>query len=335
MNSNVLQFPMAWEDPQVQTLQSINSAFMTAWQRQHYAFLPPLHQSLERHARFFIKSVEAFHLHAGHVSVTISANNLHDIIENAQALDDPQDIAEYLEVGQDAISSIKAILAAQMKALRLVLTDVAALGVYDVSRDLSRYQAELAKLDKDQPARERELKALEAHLASLDESIKVLEAANVEALFKGSVPSSQQVKDAAAMIASGGVTVEAVENALKQIGELIGNALEGMRYSRILEQRRDMQKTVNEFAASLVAIEQSKVQTQGYCDRLAEYPPLVAQREQWRAAFNQIVQQLGAVERQLNGYQVKTLESLLAVQPLIGDLHAYSRKVLADFRPGQ
>lgn len=335
MNSNVLQFPMTWEDPQVQTLQGINSAFMTAWQRQHYAFLPPLHQSLERHARFFIKSVEAFHLHAGHVSATISVNDLNEIIENAEALDDPQDIAEYLQVGQDAVSSIKATLATQMKALRLVLTDIAALGVYDVSRDLSRYQAELAKLDKDQPARASELHALQAQLASLDESIKVLEAANLEALFKGSVPSSQQIRDTAAVIAAGGITVEAVENALKQIGELIGNALEGMRYSRILEQRRDMQKTVNELAASLVAIEQSKGQTQAYCDRLAEYSPLVAQREQWRVAFNQSVQQLGAVERQLNGFQVKTVASLLALQPLIGDLHAYSRKVLADFRPGQ
>lgn len=335
MNSNVLQFPTTWDDPQVQALQGINLAFMTVWQRQHYAFLPQLHQWLERHARFFIKSVEAFHRHAGHVSATINVNDLNEIIANAEALDDPQDIAEYVEVGQDAISSIKATLATQMKALRLVLTDIAALGVYDVSRDLSRYQAELAKLDKDQPARASESHALQVQLASLDESIKVLEAANLEALFKGSVPSSQQIRDAAAMIAAGGVTVEAVEHALKQIGELIGNVLEGMRYSRILEQRRDLQKTVNEAVAALKAMEQSQAQTQAYCDRLAEYPPLIAQREQWYAAFNQIVQQLGALERQLNGYQVNTLESLLAVQPLIGDLHAYSRKVLADFRPGQ
>lgn len=335
MNSNVVHFPVTWADPQVQTLQGINTAYMTAWQRQHYAFLPALHQSLERHARFFIKSVEVFHLHAGRVSTSISAGNLNDIIENVEALDDPLDIAEYLEVGEDALSSIKAALTTQLKALRLVLIDIAALGVYDVSRDLSRYQTELAKLDVDQPARASELHARETQLASLDESIKVLEAANVEALFMGSLPSSQQIKDAAAMIASGGVSVEAVENALKQIGELIGNVLEGMRYSRILEQRRDLQKAVDELNTTLKNMEQSRRDTQACCDRLGDYPPLVAQRDQWRAGFNLIVQQLEPVERQLAGYQVKSVDALLAVQPLIGDLHTYSRKVLADFRPGQ
>lgn len=335
MNSNVVQFPITMADPQISTLQSIGAAYLAAWQTQHYAFLPALHQLLERHAKFFIKRVEEFHRNAERISATIRSNDLDEIIEDIQGLDDPADIAEYLTVGEDAIASIADALGKQMTALRLVLIDVAALGVYDVSRDLRRYQGELDKLDQDHPARTAELQAREAELVRLDEAIKVLEAANLQALFAGSIPSAQQLKDAASTIAAGGVSVEAVENALKQIGEMIGNALEGLRYSRILDQRRDVQKAVDELNATLRAMEQSRRDTQAYCERLGDYALLVEQREQWQAGFNQIVQQLVPVERQLGGYQVKSVASLLAVQPQISDLHAFSRKVLADFRPGQ
>lgn len=334
MNSNVVQFPVSLKDPQVQALQGISSAYMKAWQTQYYSFLPPLHELLERHARFFIKSVEAFHLHAGRISSTINAGSLSDIIENIEALDDPLDIAEYLEVGQDALVSIAAALSKQVAALKNMFTDLNALGVYSVSRDLTRYQDVLARLGTDQPARTRELHAKEGQLAGLDESIKVLEAANVEALFKGNIPTSQQIKEAAAMIASGGVTVEAVERALKQIGDLIGNVLEGMRYSGILEQRRALQKTVDDLNADLRAMEKLQCDTQSYCERLAEYSTLVTQRDEWRTLFNQIIEQLEPVLRQLAGYQVKTLVSLIEVHPLIEQLYAYARKVLADFTPG-
>lgn len=335
MTSTVLNFPVTLADPQIKTLQRIGSAYLTAWQTQHYAFLPPLHELLGRHGKLLTESVEGFHAHAQRIHTWIRAGDLNQIIKDIEALDDPLDIAEYLEVGQDALVSIADALGKQMAALKRVLVDLGALGVYNASRDLTRYQGELAKLASDQLARASEVARREAELASLDAAIKVLEAANVEAIFTGSVPSTQQIKDAAAVIASGGVTVEAVENALKQIGDLIGNALEGMRYSRILDQRRDLQKTLDELHADVRAMERRQRDTQSNCERLAEYPALVTQREQGRLLFSQIIDQLGPVLRQLSGYQVQTVASLLAVHPLVVELHAYARKVLADFSPGQ
>lgn len=334
MNSNVVQFPVTLTDPQISLLQSIGATYLAVWHKQTYAFLPRLHEMLERQAKFFIRNVEGFRDNALLVRTKIESSGLSDIIENIKGLEDPEDVAEYLNAGEDVISSITTALSRKTGALKRVLIDVGALGVYDVSRDLTRYQDELAKLEKDQPARTRELEAHEGKLADLNASIKVLEAANLEALFAGSVPSSQQIKDAAAMIASGGVSVEAVENAIKQIGELIGNVLEGMRYSMILDQRRDLQKIISELNTTLREMDKKKGDTQNYCDRLGEYASLAEQREQWRAAFDKIVQQLVPVERQFAAYQITSLESLMAVQSSISDLHAFVRKVLDDFRAG-
>lgn len=335
MNSNVLHFPITWTDPQILTLQRIGAAYLTVWQKQHYAFVPALHELLERHAKFFIKHVEEFHANAVGTHARIKAGDLDQLAHDIDPDGDPLDIAEYLEVAQDAVVSIADSLGRQMAHLKVALRDIAALSAYDISRDVSRYESELAKLARDQPVRESELQARQAELASLDEAIKVLEAARIEANFQGSIPSLKELQDAASLIASGGVSVEAVENALKKIGELIGGLMEGMRYTRILDQRRDRQKAVDALQADLRSMERQQRDTQQYCARLAEYPPLVKQREQWHAAFNQLVKQLEPVCQYLATYRITSVQLLLAVLSLIDELADYTRKVLADFRPGQ
>lgn len=335
MNSNVLQFPVTWTDPQIKALQRIGATYLATWHKQRYAFLPRLHELLERHARLFIKSVEDFHSNAERVSSRIRAGALDQLAQDIDPDDDPLDIAEYLEVAQDAVVEIAGALSRQMDQLKSALRDTAALGVYDTTRDASRYKDELAKLERDQPARESELQARQAELASLDEAIGVLQAARIDQTFQGQLPTAQQLKEAASLIASGGVSVEAVENALKRIGELIGTVLEGMRYTAILDQRRDRQKAVDGVLADLRSMEKQKRDTQDYCARLAEYPSLVEQREEWRAAFNQIVEQLEPVCKHLVGYRITTVQALSAVLSLIDQLATYKRKVLSDFSPGQ
>lgn len=335
MTNNIVQLPISWNDPDIEMLQRVGSEYLNAWHKQRYAFLPQLHELLERHARFFIASVEKLHSNAERVRVTIRASNLRDIAQDISPNDPVEDVAEYFELAQEAVSDVAKVLRNQVNHLSQALRDGNALSLYDVSRDKVRLQGELDKLAKDQSIYANDLEARQADLASMDEAIKVLEAARVESSFQGLLPTAQQLKDAAAVIAAGGVTVEAVEGALKKVSALIGAALEGMRYSAILDQRRTLQRTVGELEVTLRGLEQRKRVTEERIGGLEAYPQLVQQRSQWIAGFDRIARQLEPVFQQLNGVKINELQVLLAIEQLIDGLHAYKNRIIADFRPGR
>jgi len=334
MNQTIMNMPAAWADPGIDRIAKAGNDYLRAWQQQQFAFLPVLHESIERHARFFTGNVEAFNRNAGHVRAAINASDLALIAQEISEDDDPLDIADYLEVAQDAIGGIAAKLRDQVQHLQQVEREVVGLSVYDVSRDRARYGNELDKLARDRQIQADELAARQADLERLDEAIKVLEDGRVEELFLGSLPSAQELQAAASLIAAGGVSVAAVESALNRISQIIGAAMEGMRYAAVLDQRRTLNRRLADMQVALRTLEQRRQQTETWCARLDEYPQLTAHREQGLAAFTRLVDQLQPVWRQLAGFKVTSVRDLEAVQQLVEALADYQKKVTSAYAAG-
>ncbi|MNJ73307.1 hypothetical protein D3C77_700870 [compost metagenome] len=106
-------------------------------------------------------------------------------------------------MAQDAIGEIAVKLNDQLGQLRTATPQITAIPVYDSSADKARYQGELDRLAANRKACEDELAVRREALASLDEAIKVLEAAKVESTFGGLFPTTEQLKAAADVIATG------------------------------------------------------------------------------------------------------------------------------------
>ena len=134
--------------------------------------------------------------------------------------------------------------------------------------------------------------------------------------------------------ATGGLSVEAVQGALKKIGEIIGAAMEGMRYATMLEQRRGMQKQHDELQLQLTAMARDKTRLQAQCQHLEAYAELVTSREQWLAGIRRIAVQLKPVWDRLIACSIDDVQALRAVSELVEALKAYKKKIKAEYVAG-
>ncbi|MFV0927522.1 alpha-xenorhabdolysin family binary toxin subunit B [Pseudomonas palmensis] len=332
--SNILQFPLGWDDPQFDRVLRAGAAYLKAAQDSRYAFLPLLHERVERNARCLDDNLQQLMRHADRIIIAIKSNDLGGLEKDIDPNDDPEDIAQYLEVAQDAIGEIAVKLNDQLGQLRTATAQITAIPVYDSSADKARYQGELDRLAANSKACEDELAVRREALASLDEAIKVLEAAKVESTFGGLLPTTEQLKAAAGVIATGGLSVEAVQGALKKIGEIIGAAMEGMRYATMLEQRRGMQKQHDELQLQLTAMARDKTRLQAQCQHLEAYAELVTSREQWLAGIRRIAVQLKPVWDRLIACSIDDVQALRAVSELVEALKAYKKKIKAEYVAG-
>ncbi|MBV6286256.1 alpha-xenorhabdolysin family binary toxin subunit B [Pseudomonas aegrilactucae] len=332
--SNLLQFPLGWDDPQFDRVLRAGTAYLAAYQDSRYAFLPLLHERVERHARCFDDNLKQLMRHVDRIIVAIKSNDLSELVQEIDPNDDPEDIAQYLEVAQDAVGEIAAKLNDQLGQLGTALVQITAIPPYDPSVETTRYQRELDKLAADRQGCERELAARGEALAGLDEAIKVLEAAKVESTFSGLLPTTGQLKAAADMIAAGGVSVEAVQSALKRIGEIIGAAMEGMRYAALLEQRRGLQKNHDELQVQLTAMARDRTRIETQRQHLEAYADLITSREEWQAGIKRIAVQLKPVWDRLAASSIDDVQALKKVNELIYALKAYKKKMKADYTAG-
>ncbi|MNN42104.1 hypothetical protein D3C81_1562610 [compost metagenome] len=112
----------------------------------------------------------------------------------------------------------------------------------------------------------------------------------------------------------------------------MGGIQEGMRYSKLQEQRRALRAQVNEKVAEQREREQRANQLKSYLKSLSEYAPLIETRLEWLAEKNQIRVKLEIVRNQLRSLKLKGIESAQSLNKLLVALIAYLRHVVDEFK---
>ncbi|MNP28939.1 hypothetical protein D3C76_1219430 [compost metagenome] len=245
---------------------------------------------------------------------------------------EPDEEEFLLEEIQRSTDNIVKKLDVMLSGVETATKSITSLPVYDANRDRTSYLEAQQQVASSLQALTNMLSSKRNELAALEKAIEVFEANGIEKLFEGKLPTIGQVQ---AMVATGATTAGAavaIEQAVEALSKLMGGIQEGMRYSKLQEQRRALRAQVNEKVAEQREREQRANQLKSYLKSLSEYAPLIETRLEWLAEKNQIRVKLEIARNQLRSLKLKGIESAQSLNKLLVALIAYLRHVVDEFK---
>ena len=333
MNDNVIALHTALQTPDMAKVLAAASAYSGFWERRTFDFLPLLHTSVERHYKGFHRYVEELAKNSEILAVGIKSESIETLLRDLQkAMGDPDEAAFLLEEIQRSADNIVKKLDVMLSGVETATKSITSLPVYDANRDRTSYLEAQQQVASSLQALTNMLSSKRNELAALEKAIEVFEANGIEKLFEGKLPTIGQVQ---AMVATGATTAGAavaIEQAVEALNKLMGGIQEGMRYSKLQEQRRALRAQVNEKVAEQREREQRANQLKSYLKSLSEYAPLIETRLEWLAEKNQIRVKLEIVRNQLRSLKLKGIESAQSLNKLLVALIAYLRHVVDEFK---
>ena len=333
MNDNVIALHTALQTPDMAKVLAAASAYSGFWERRTFDFLPLLHTSIERHYKGFHRYVEELAKNSEILAVTIKSEDIEILLKDLQTnMGEPDEEEFLLEEIQRSADNIVKKLDVMLSGVETATKSIASLPVYDANRDRTSYLEAQQQVASSLQALTNMLSSKRNELAALEKAIEVFEANGIEKLFEGKLPTIGQVQ---AMVATGATTAGAavaIEQAVEALNKLMGGIQEGMRYSKLQEQRRALRAQVNEKVAEQREREQRANQLKSYLKSLSEYAPLIETRLEWLAEKNQIRVKLEIVRNQLRSLKLKGIESAQSLNKLLVALIAYLRHVVDEFK---
>ncbi|WP_191830919.1 alpha-xenorhabdolysin family binary toxin subunit B [Pseudomonas fluorescens] len=333
MNDNVIALHTALQTPDMAKVLAAASAYSGFWERRTFDFLPLLHTSIERHYKGFHRYVEELAKNSEILAVTIKSEDIEILLKDLQAnMGEPDEEEFLLEEIQRSTDNIVKKLDVMLSGVETATKSITSLPVYDANRDRTSYLEAQQQVASSLQALTNMLSSKRNELAALEKAIEVFEANGIEKLFEGKLPTIGQVQ---AMVATGATTAGAavaIEQAAEALNKLMGGIQEGMRYSKLQEQRRALRAQVNEKVVEQREREQRANQLKSYLKSLSEYAPLIETRLEWLAEKNQIRVKLEIVRNQLRSLKLKGIESAHSLNKLLMALIAYLRHVVDEFK---
>ncbi|MDD1015850.1 alpha-xenorhabdolysin family binary toxin subunit B [Pseudomonas rubra] len=335
MNDNVvaLNLNVELKAPDMDVLLAPVSAYAALWAQRTFAFLPLLHESIERHYKGFQKYVDSLAKNAEVLAVTIKSHQLDALLDELrESQEDPEEQEFYLEELQTSKNKIATALDAVVSGVMTASKSIGSLPVYDVARDQARYLETHERLAISLQALAVTLSAKRENLAELENAISVFEANGIEKLFEGKLPTVEQLQGLVAQGSTTAGAAAAVEQALAALAKLMDGVQQGMRYSRLQDQRRALRAEANELIAEQREKEQRAKQVQANLQSLSEYSALYPKRQGWLAEKQQIRVQLETLANQMRRMNLNSYAKAQLLNRLLKQLVSYLQDVVLKFR---
>ncbi|MFK0089385.1 alpha-xenorhabdolysin family binary toxin subunit B [Pseudomonas sp. NPDC090755] len=333
MNDNVVTLNTGLKAPNIDVLLAAVSAYSTLWEQRALAFLPLLHESVERHCKGFRHYVDSLAKNAEVLAVTIRSHRIDELLEEIRdSQEDPEEQEFFLEELQTSKNKIATALDVVVSGVTTASKAIASLPVYDASRDQASYLETQERLASKLQALTDTLNGKRENLAELEKAIGVFEANGIEQLFQGKLPTVEQLQGLVAQGATTAGAAVAIEQALEALGKLMEGVQQGIQYSRLQDQRRALRAEVSELIVELRETEQRAKQVQANLQALSEYSALSPMRQEWLAEMRKIRVQLETLGNELRRMKLNSFEQGQSFNQRLSELVGYVQDIVVKIR---
>lgn len=330
MNDKISVLPTRANPPELGNVLGATRGFTEAWQRGELKFQPVIHESLERHMKLFINCAEQMARNAQRVVAEISSEPLRDILDVLEEGDDE----EMLAIAGEVAETVRSLLGTQVAHLGKEQQALGTLAALAWARDEQR----LLKQQQDQASLHSQVSAehdREKHnQATIEQAIATLEAHGLQTRFGGVVPSAQDLAKLAVPGGEAAAIADAVNKAVEQLQTLLGDAVEGMRYAQLQQERRAARERVAQLARHVREIDQRQLVSSAQLAALQTLPRLHEQRTEWDAGINAVRQALATFVPRIGSAAPSSVAQVQALDDIFKQLLAYQRKLLEQHRRG-
>ncbi|MEG2042371.1 MAG: alpha-xenorhabdolysin family binary toxin subunit B, partial [Hafnia sp.] len=300
MSNNIVALSVPLKTPDMNRVLAAASAYSMLWEKRTFEHLPLLHTSVERHCLGFISYSDNFEKNAVALIVGVGSESIEELLETLRdGMVDPDEEGFLFDEARESVKNIGRDLDALLACVDTATKSMASIPVYNVERDRLSYLATQERLNSNLQVLSSAQTSKRNELVELEKVIGVFESNGIEKLFEGKLPTIQQVQGMVALGATPAGAVVAVEQALVALNKLLGGIQDGMRYSRLQDQRRTLQAQVNENRAEQDETKKRASQVSSYLESLSTYTPLFDMRLEWLAENKKIYMQLKAEREKL------------------------------------
>ncbi|MBA1203412.1 alpha-xenorhabdolysin family binary toxin subunit B [Pseudomonas capeferrum] len=305
------------------------NAYTQVWQQGTFKFLPVLQESLERHMKLFLNCRQNMAHNALRVVAQLRSEPLRDLLEILQQEgDDP----EILGIAQDTLDGILRKLREQVAHLACEQRALSSLPFYDATSGKTHLTGGLVAQRESQRQVALLLEHEQQKLTALEQSLTTLEANGIETRFEGVVPSLEQLS---ALAAPGGevvVTAQAVSKAVEELKTLLGDLVEGMRYSQLQKERRSRRNRVRDLRKQLDEVSGAIKQGQNNLESLDALPELLERRNEWTSGLERVRVVLESFAGQFEQQRIQDREHVRQLDASLRELLAYEYELLNQER---
>lgn len=331
--NNVAMLRSALPTPNMEKVLAAVSAYSVFWEKRTFAFLPLLHELIDRHYQGFIKYTGELEKNSEVLAVGIRSEDVGSLLKDLKASSGNSDDEEFLfEELQNSANNVGTKLNALLTGVVTALNAIASLPGYEVNRDRDNYLQTQEQLSNALPALNVQLEGKRTELTELERAIGVFESNGLDKLFEGNLPTVQQVQELVALGTTPAAAVVAVEKALEALNKLMAGIQDGMRYSKLQDRRRALRAQVNEIVAEQREKGSRLTQLQNHLKALEEYVLLNEKRQGWVDEKNIIRTQLESVRDQLRSIKIKNIDDAQMLDKLLVALRGYVNHVVVKIR---
>lgn len=333
MNDNVVVLDTPLQKPDMTKILAAISAYNAFWEKRTFDFLPLLHESIERHRKGFLQCFEEFSKNSDVLAVTMKSEGIEGFLNKfKEAMDDPEEKEFYLEEIQNSAKKIVDKLNVLLSGVENAKKSIASLPVYDAERDKLSFVETLEGVTNTLQLLNDALTTKRSEMEELEKAIDVFELNGIESQFEGQLPSVEQIQGLVAQgVTTAGAAV-AIEQALEVVSKILGGIEQGMRYSRLQEQRRALKKQVQEMDDQQRDQQQKESKLNGQIKLLEEYEPLAGLRAQWLAEKNKILAQMQGERNKLQSIKPTDMEFAEQLIKLLKGVSDYVVHIVSMYR---
>ncbi|MPS97362.1 MULTISPECIES: alpha-xenorhabdolysin family binary toxin subunit B [unclassified Pseudomonas] len=328
MNDNVHVLPMTADAPELGKVLAATRSYTEVWQKGQLKFSTPLQENLERHMRLFTHCIDQTVRKAQRLTAELDNEALSDMLASLGSGHD----SDVLAIAAEERDTVKSRLADQISHLGRELQALATLPLLVGTADQERLNKQQQNLVRTHAQLVEEHDREQQNKETVEKAIATLEANGLQTRFGGVVPS---LDDLGKLAVPGGetvVTVEAVSKAVEQLQTLLGDVVEGMRYTQLQQERRNIGERVRKLAVQVRELVQRQATVTQRLAALEMLPMLQEQRTDWASGMTVVRQALGNFHTHLERAPIGDGEQLRVLNGLFKQLLTYQRQLLEQHR---
>lgn len=312
--------------PNVKEMIEAARFYMSTWQQGDLAFQAQLQEVLARHNQLLDKAQQVTGKDARNVVALISGSVLEPLLEEL-ANDADEEVLQLGAELRDDVSQSLSVFTDHLRGSRAALSS---LPLLEGKKDESRLAAQKQSLLAAQDLLAIEVEVEQEKLRSIVAVINALEAKELKLDLGNLVPTSEQL---AAMSIPGGeakVAMDTAAKAMEELEKILGNLLEGMRYSELQAQRRDINSKLQGLQADAKTNARAIADIEKNLQALQVLPDLLEHRQCWLEDSQKLVLALEAQVGRLRGCKVNTVQDIESLAGNFEELKAYYNSLLSQ-----
>lgn len=317
------------ETPDLSKVIAATHAYTRMWQQGTFKFLPLLQESLERHMKLLLNCNQNMTRNALRVVAELRPQPLRDLLD---MLEDEGDDPEILSIAQETLDGMLKKLSEQVSHLVAEQRALASLPIYDVSASRNRLTNAMQAQQSNHGQMTALLESEQQQLAALEQALATLEANGIETRFDGVVPSLEQLKTLAVPGGEAVAAAQAISKAVEELKTLIGDLVEGMRYSQLQSERRIKRSHVRDLRKQVDELARTVKQGQDNLNSLGAVPELEAHRGEWATGLNRVRAALEGFYAQFKHQRLQSGEHVRQIDASLQGLLAYEYELLNQNR---